>query len=135
MLLDPTAPVFSLYCCTDVLQALLALEELIAGIDIRDDMAVLLDQALPPTLTLLRSGGDGEKVDAAILLASICEKRSGAAAFLVAEGALPAVTQLLITGKTSWDSSSRCALGLEVSPAGCTTLPLTLLVANCPLVL
>lgn len=69
-----------------------------AGIDIRDDLAVLLDQAIAPALTLLRTGQEAERVDAATLLASICEKRPGAAAFLVAEGALPEVTRLLVTG-------------------------------------
>jgi hypothetical protein len=79
-------------------QALLALEDMLAGLDVRDDMAVLLDQALSPALTFLCSGSASEKLDAATLLGSICEKRPGAAGFLVAEGALPAVTQLLISG-------------------------------------
>jgi hypothetical protein len=79
-------------------QALLALEDMLAGLDVRDDMAVLLDQALSPALTFLRSGSGSEKLDAVTLLGSICEKRPGAAGFLVAEGALPAVTQLLIAG-------------------------------------
>jgi hypothetical protein len=79
-------------------QALLALEDMLAGLDVRDDMAVLLDQALSPALTFLRNGSGSEKLDAATLLGSICEKRGGAAGFLVAEGALPAVTQLLTSG-------------------------------------
>lgn len=108
------------------LQALLSLEELIAGLDIRDDMAVLLDQALSPTLTFLRSGDEGEKLDAVTLLGSICEKRSGAAAFLVAEGALPAVAQLLIAGEAGthvevWRMNSESTTRLQdgVSCRGC----------------
>jgi hypothetical protein len=55
-------------------------------------------QALSPTLTFLRNGEGEEQVDAVTLLGSICEKRSGAAAFLVAEGALPPVAKLVATG-------------------------------------
>lgn len=84
--------------CIAVVQALLALEDMLAGLDVRDDMAVLLDQALPPALSFLHNGSGSEKLDAVTLLGSICEKRPGAAGFLVAEGALPAVTQLLISG-------------------------------------
>jgi hypothetical protein len=50
----------------------------------------------------------GEKLDAATLLGSIFEKRPGAAGFLVAEGALPAVTQLLISG--AWSCVSCCVM-------------------------
>jgi hypothetical protein len=92
------------------LQALLALEDMLAGLDVRDDMAVLLDQALSPALTFLRSGSASEKLDAATLLGSICEKRPGAAGFLVAEGALPAVTQLLISGACSCVLCCCCVL-------------------------
>lgn len=95
-------------------KALLALEELIAGLDVRDDMAVLLDQAISPTLTFLRSGEDSEKVDAATLLASICEKRPGAAAFLVTEGALPEVAQLLTTDDVSASDTAARLLWLLV---------------------
>eukprot|EP00878_Enallax_costatus_P012657 GHUV01013221.1.p2 GENE.GHUV01013221.1~~GHUV01013221.1.p2 ORF type:complete len:185 (+),score=96.29 GHUV01013221.1:328-882(+) len=77
-------------------------------------MAVLLDQAIPPALTLLRTGQDGERVDAATLLASICEKRPGAAAFLVAEGALPAVTKLLTTDDISASDAAARALWVLV---------------------
>jgi len=55
-------------------------------------------QALSPTLTFLRSGEAGEQLDAVTLLGSICEKRPGAAAFLVAEGALPPVAKLVASG-------------------------------------
>ncbi|KAF6259892.1 armadillo-type protein [Scenedesmus sp. NREL 46B-D3] len=89
-------------------KALLALEDMLAGLDVRDDMAVLLDQALPPALSFLHNGSGSEKLDAVTLLGSICEKRPGAAGFLVAEGALPAVTQLLISGDLpSSDSAAR----------------------------
>lgn len=76
---------------------------MLAGLDVRDDMAVLLDQALSPALSFLRSGSGSEKLDAATLLGSICEKRPGAAGFLVAEGALPAVSQLLVSGAAAAD--------------------------------
>eukprot|EP00775_Hariotina_reticulata_P009367 gene9367-9530_t len=86
-------------------KALEPLEGMLAGLDVRDDMAVLLDQALSPTLTFLRNGECPEKLDAVTLLGSVCEKRPGAAAFLVAEGALPAVATLM----TSDDLSTRDA--------------------------
>lgn len=57
-----------------------------------------LTQALSPTLTFLRNGEGEEQVDAVTLLGSICENRPGAAAFLVAEGALPPVAKLVVTG-------------------------------------
>lgn len=57
-------------------------------------------QALSPTLTFLRNGEGAEQLDAVTLLGSICEKRPGAAAFLVAEGALPPVAKLVATGGT-----------------------------------
>jgi hypothetical protein len=52
-------------------------------------------QTLSPTLTFLRNGDAAEQLDAVTLLGSICEKRPGAAAFLVAEGALPPVAKLV----------------------------------------
>eukprot|EP00882_Tetradesmus_deserticola_P000747 GHRQ01000815.1.p1 GENE.GHRQ01000815.1~~GHRQ01000815.1.p1 ORF type:complete len:385 (+),score=179.94 GHRQ01000815.1:178-1332(+) len=89
-------------------KALLALEDMLAGLDVRDDMAVLLDQALSPALSFLHSGSGSEKLDAATLLGSICEKRPGAAGFLVAEGALPAVAALLNSGDLpSSDAAAR----------------------------
>jgi hypothetical protein len=89
-------------------KALGALEGMLEGLDVRDDMAVLLDQALSPTLTFLRNGEGEEQVDAVTLLGSICEKRSGAAAFLVAEGALPPVAKLVATGDmATCDSATR----------------------------
>eukprot|EP00879_Flechtneria_rotunda_P003385 GHRR01003613.1.p1 GENE.GHRR01003613.1~~GHRR01003613.1.p1 ORF type:complete len:380 (+),score=142.31 GHRR01003613.1:163-1302(+) len=96
-------------------KALLALEDMLAGLDVRDDMAVLLDQAISPALTLLRSGeANDEKLDAVTLLGSICEKRPGAAAFLVAEGALPAVTQLLVEGDLAITDAAARTLWLLV---------------------
>uniref|UniRef100_A0A383V8G1 UNC-45/Cro1/She4 central domain-containing protein n=1 Tax=Tetradesmus obliquus TaxID=3088 RepID=A0A383V8G1_TETOB len=95
-------------------KALLALEDMLAGLDVRDDMAVLLDQALSPALSFLRSGSGSEKLDAATLLGSICEKRPGAAGFLVAEGALPAVSQLLVSADTASSDAAARTLWLLV---------------------
>lgn len=79
-------------------RALGALDDLVVGIDVKDDVAVILDQALGPALGFLRTGGDGEKAAAATLLADIAEGRKGAADFLVAEGALQAAAALLVDG-------------------------------------
>jgi hypothetical protein len=68
------------------------------GLDVRDDAAVLLDQALTPALGFLRSGADDERVAAVSLLGSIAEARRGAAAFLVAEGALATAAAMLVDG-------------------------------------
>ncbi|KAF8058934.1 hypothetical protein HT031_005502 [Scenedesmus sp. PABB004] len=95
-------------------KALLSLEDTLAGLDVRDDMAVLLDQALVPALSFLRNGSAGEKLDAVTLLGSICEKRPGAAAFLVAEGALPAATALLCAGDLSASDAAARSLWLLV---------------------
>lgn len=95
-------------------KALEALEGMLAGLDVRDDMAVLLDQALSPTLTFLRSGSAAEKLDAVTLLGSVCEKRPGAAGFLVAEGALPAVAQLLVSGELAAADAAARSLWLLV---------------------
>jgi len=52
-------------------RALGALDDLLAGLDVRDDAAVLLDQALSPALGFLRTGGADEKTAAATLLGTI----------------------------------------------------------------
>jgi hypothetical protein len=80
-------------------------------------------QALSPTLTFLRNGEGSEQLDAVTLLGSICEKRPGAAAFLVAEGALPPVAKLVATGgcmpcaAAAADDDGRDA-GSDVAAAG-----------------
>lgn len=85
--------------------ALEALHDFIAGIDIRDDAAVLLDQALSPALGMLRKAGAAAQAGPEVVLAgvnllgSICEARRGAGRFLVMEGALPLVTQSLVDGE------------------------------------
>ncbi|GBF95151.1 hypothetical protein Rsub_07735 [Raphidocelis subcapitata] len=79
-------------------RALGALDDLLVGLDIRDDAAVLLDMSLAPALGFVRGGTPAEKNAAAGLLASIAEGRRGAAPFLVAEGALPLTAALLVDG-------------------------------------
>ncbi|KAI8462585.1 MAG: hypothetical protein J3K34DRAFT_178828 [Monoraphidium minutum] len=79
-------------------RALLALDDLVAGLDVRDDVSVLLDQALSPALGFLRGGAPQERVAAATLLGSIAEGRRGAASYLAAEGALAAAAEMLVEG-------------------------------------
>lgn len=79
-------------------KALEAVDGLITGLEVRDDVEVLLDQALQPVMSFLRSGTASEKFDAVTLLGSLLEARSSAAKFLLAEGALAAVAALLVKG-------------------------------------
>lgn len=74
-------------------------EVLLDGLEFKDDVAVVLDQALAPLLGSLSGGGGGaEKRPAAALLGTILDKRPGIADFLVAEGALKTVVQLFVKG-------------------------------------
>jgi len=57
-----------------------------------------VDQALLPALGFLTNGSAAEKTAAARLLGSMVEPRRGPAAYLVAEGALPHATALLVGG-------------------------------------
>jgi hypothetical protein len=63
---------------------------------------VILDQALGPALGFLRGGSAEERFAAATLLGSIAEGRRGAASYLVAEGALPAAAEMLVSGAGAW---------------------------------
>ncbi|KIZ04687.1 hypothetical protein MNEG_3274 [Monoraphidium neglectum] len=92
-------------------RALGALDDLVVGIDIRDDVAVLLDQALSPALGFLRTGSPADKAAAAALLGNIAEGRRGAATYLVAEGALPLAAELLDDRKLL--SPAKAALGVS----------------------
>ncbi|KAI8463295.1 MAG: hypothetical protein J3K34DRAFT_475344 [Monoraphidium minutum] len=94
-------------------RALGALDDLVAGLDVRDDVAVFLDQALSPALGFLRDGSAAEKAAAAALLGDLAEGRPGAAAFLVAEGGLPLAADLLAKGDTdARDSASHLVWSL-----------------------
>ncbi|GBF99600.1 hypothetical protein Rsub_12064 [Raphidocelis subcapitata] len=79
-------------------RALSALDDLAAGLDARDDVAVVTDQALMPALGFLREGEPRDRAAAARLLAGIADARPGPAAFLLAEGALPHAAALLRQG-------------------------------------
>lgn len=70
-----------------------------AELEVRDDVAVWLDQTFKPLLDMLRSGTPAVKLDAVTLSGSVCEKRKAAAGYLVAEGALPHVASLLVKGE------------------------------------
>jgi len=48
---------------------------------------------------VVKSGTASSRAQAALLLGTIVERRPGAAEFLVAEGALPVVTDLLVKGE------------------------------------
>jgi len=96
-------------------RALEALEAALPGTETRDDVAVLLDQTLQPVLgTLRKPRSDEERLDALTLLGSVVEQRKGAAAFLVMEGALPHVTQALVSGDTPTQDAATHLLWLLV---------------------
>lgn len=110
-------------------KALEVLEAALAGLDGRDEAAVLLDTALPPALSFLVGGQPGERVDAATLLSSICEKRRGAGRWLAAEGAAPALAELLVSGAARMDArvDARAAASCRLLRHGCTHMLLDVL--------
>ncbi|CAD7703684.1 unnamed protein product [Ostreobium quekettii] len=81
-------------------EALEFLDTLMAGLEMTDDVAVVLDQALMPVLKIAKAAEGREKVDAVVLLGTICEERPAASAFLVGEGLLQPLAQMIITGDT-----------------------------------
>lgn len=73
------------------------LDWLVSGMEIRDDAAVVLDQAILPLLKVLEEGD--VKLDAVMLLGTVAEERPAAGAFLCDEGALPPIANLIISGE------------------------------------
>jgi len=73
-------------------------EAVLDSMDFKDDVAVVLDQALGTILGTLSSGSSQEQQAAASLLGVVLAKRPSIADFLVAEGALENVVSLLLTG-------------------------------------
>ncbi|GMH42719.1 hypothetical protein BSKO_10638 [Bryopsis sp. KO-2023] len=73
------------------------LDWLVSGMEIRDDAAVVLDQAILPLLKVLED--ESVNLDAVTLLGTIAEERPAAGAFLCDEGALPPIAQMIISGE------------------------------------
>lgn len=91
-------------------KALEKLDDVIGGLEIRDDVAVTLDQAILPILKIVRQGFDADKLEAVTVLGTICDKRPGAVDFLIAEGAVPSVLDLLVKGDLAMkDAAVHCA--------------------------
>lgn len=79
-------------------QAYSLAEAMIDGMELKDDVTVVVDQALTPLLKVLVDGTSEEQRPAVSLLGVIIAKRPTISEFLVAEGALRAAAALLASG-------------------------------------
>lgn len=60
-------------------EALEMLDTLLAGLEMTEDVTVVLDQALMPVLRVVKAEEEADRVDAVVLLGTICEERPAAA--------------------------------------------------------
>lgn len=64
-------------------ERLYELDSLVSNMDIKDDAAIALDQAIFPILTILGEGSDDMKYQATLLVGNICQQRPAAAVRLI----------------------------------------------------
>lgn len=81
--------------------ALDRLTEVLDGLDIKDDVSIDIDQALASIIQVLQSGSAVNRVSAVRLVGTLCKSRAGAASYMVREGGLPLVLDLLVNGALS----------------------------------
>jgi hypothetical protein len=81
-------------------QAVELLDTLVSGMEMKDDLAVILDQALLKLIELIDEEGSSAQASAAALLATIVEKRPAVADFIRNKGGLTATAQLLKSGES-----------------------------------
>lgn len=82
-----------------IVQAVEVLDTLVSGMEMKDDLAVILDQALLDLIKLVDEGQTAAQASAAALLATIVEKRPAVADFIRNKGGLTASAQLLKSGE------------------------------------
>lgn len=74
------------------------IDTLVTGMEMKDDVVVILDQAVLPLISMMGAGKGHPQAQAAALLATMMEQRPGLSDFIRNKGGLEAAAHLLKTG-------------------------------------
>ncbi|KAK9839545.1 hypothetical protein WJX81_008603 [Elliptochloris bilobata] len=104
-------------------EALELLDTAVLSLDLKDDAAIVLDQALMPLLKLVESGTAKEKAAAVCFLGTIVEARPAVAEFMRNEGGLKPVAALVAGGGRAVADAAVHTLWLLVRDAKASLRP------------